>query len=100
MIDRKKLEKTIRSIIESEENLGEQAGGSGHLSNVSYTIDRIGTPFHDEENWSVLVVYTIVVETEFTVYPDRPPYERTYARTIIVDKEGNVVDKGKKTGVS
>ena len=73
----------IRSKIEADEKLGEFAGGSGHLSDISYTLDEISEPEKSGEGTIVRYKYTISITTEFTVYPDNPPYE--------YKKEGEIV---------
>ena len=87
MTNKEKIENLVRQKIEKDEKLGHQAGGSGHMSHVSYTIDSIETKDTDEEKIEISYKYTIVVETEFTYYPDNPPYEYLYEGKLIIDKK-------------
>ena len=83
MLTKEQIETAVQRQIEKDENLGDQAGGSGHMSYVSYTVDEIGDPVETDYGWEVDYKYTVVVTTEFTIEPDNPPY--TYP------KVGNVV---------
>ncbi len=97
-------ENTVRDIVDATirrtERLGDQAGGSGHVSFVSYTVDSIEPPRQvgtaGNEEWEIGFVYTKVIETEFTIYPDNPPYEERYRKTIVVDPSGRVLREGGK----
>lgn len=91
----KEIEILVKYKIESEEKLGDQAGGSGHLSHVSYTIDKIETKELDQDQLEILYKYTLIIETEFTYYPDNPPYEYYYEGKIIIDKN-NIESEIKK----
>ena len=88
MLNDKEIEKLVRQKIESEEELGEQAGGSGHLSYVSYRIDRIDTKKLSGGKLEITYKYILKVESEFTYLPDNPPYEYPYEKTMVVDKLG------------
>lgn len=91
MFSDEQIEKIIRKKIESEEKLGTHAGGSGHLNDISYNIDDIQEPVKCDEGWEVTYQYTIVVISEFTVWPDNPPHEHRNAKKIILDEKGNIV---------
>ncbi len=95
MFEEAELEEIVKRIIERDENLGDQVGSSGHLGNVSYEIKEIGTPEKVEsdsgEGWGVIYTYTIVIVTEFTIYPDNPPHEITYRKKIIIDEKGELI---------
>lgn len=86
---------TIRNIvsnqIEKDESLGEGVGGSGHLGYVDFQIDSIDEPRKVPEGWEITYRYTISITTEFTIYPDNPPQETGYQKTILVDEKGEVV---------
>ena len=88
MLSKEEIEKLICGKIEREEKLGNQAGGSGHLSFVEYDIDWIGKPVKTEEGFVIDYRYTLVITTEFTVEPDNPPY--TYP------KYGKIIIKSNK----
>ena len=87
MITREGLEKIIRSAIESEEKLGEQSGGSGHMGFIDYNIDKIDEPVLTEKGYTVAYSYTLIITTEFTYEPDNPPYRVPVSKSILVDKE-------------
>ncbi|KPK84592.1 MAG: hypothetical protein AMS27_09495 [Bacteroides sp. SM23_62_1] len=87
MISKEKIEKLICEKIELEEQLGDQAGGSGHLSFVEYDLEWIGKPQKTEEGYVVEYRYTLVISTEFTIYPDNPPYTYPKSGTIIIKTE-------------
>ncbi len=92
-------EETLRGIvsktIEKDEALGEGVGGSGHRGYVSYGLDEVGAPWRSIEEgvvrWEVTYRYTVFIETEFTYYPDNPPYETHYRKTIVLDVAGVIV---------
>jgi len=87
MITREELEKMIRSTIESEEKLGEQSSGSGHMGYIDYDIDKIGEPVLTEEGYAVSYSYTLIITTEFTYEPDNPPYRVPVSKSMLIDKE-------------
>jgi len=90
-----KLKNIVSAKINEDETLGEQAGGSGHLGYVEYEIDEICRPKKVEtdkgQGWEITYYYTIIVTTEFTIFPANPPYEYKYKKTIVVDDEGNII---------
>jgi hypothetical protein len=97
-------EKRLREILEAQiakdEKLGSQSGSSGHLGDVGYALDEIDEPVRRGEGWEVTYRYTIIVTTEFTIYPDNPPYEYGHEKTITLDEKGVVVSEGEKRLVS
>ena len=84
MLTKEQIEVAVRRQIKSDEKLGDQSGGSGHLGYVSYTIDEIGDAVGKDEGWEVVYKYTLVVTTEFTVEPDNPPYRYPKSGRIII----------------
>jgi len=92
MFSDEQIEDIVRRYIESKEKLGTHSGGSGHMSDISYNIDDISEPEDCEEGCSVTFQYTIVVISEFTVWPDNPPSEHRYAKKIIIDEKGNITE--------
>ncbi len=82
-------EEKIREIVEAEiqknEKLGDQGGGSGHISHVSFRIDDINSRSPDSNRIEISYSYTLMTETEFTYYPDNPPYETSCSAIIIVN---------------
>ena len=90
-----KLREIIEAKICKDEDLGDQVGGSGHLGHVSYEIDSISKPERVQTDtsvgWKVSYAYSLVVVTEFTYYPDNPPREYRYRKTVIIDDKGKVI---------
>jgi len=84
------IEKIVRQKIESDENLGSQAGGSGHLGHVSYEINKLNFEEVNDE-YVVEYDYTLYTETEFTYYPDNPPYESSYRKRLTLGLELNIL---------
>ena len=91
-----KLEELVTLQIEKEETLGVQKGSSDHIGHKSYTINEIGSSKQVDDGWEIPYIYTITVENEFTIYPDNPPHEYRYEKTIIVDDSGNVIRESEK----
>ena len=87
MITPEELEKIIRQKIESEEKLGEQSGGSGHMGYVDYDIEKIDEPVLTDEGYSVNYAYTLIITTEFTYEPDNPPYRVPVSKTLLIDRD-------------
>ena len=100
MITESKLKDIVKAKITQDEDLGDQAGGSGHLGHVSYLIDSIRKPERVQtdvgDEWKISYDYTLIVETEFTYYPDNPPREYKYRKTIIIDDDGEIISESPK----
>ena len=77
--------------IEKDVSPGEHVGGSGHLSQVDCRIDSVDEPRDVPEGWEVTYRYTVSVTTEFTIFPDNPPRENGYEKTIVVDENGDII---------
>jgi len=93
VISKEEVEKLIRSYIEKIENLGEQSGGSGHLSFTSYQLIEFDHKKINDDQVKARFTYIVVVDTEFTYYPDNPPYETEYEKKIVIDKEKNIISE-------
>jgi len=91
LFNKDEISKIVWKQIEKDESLGEQVGGSGHLSHISCTIDGVDEPKKVPEGWEVTYRYTVSITTEFTIYPDNPPRENGYEKTIVVDEKGDVI---------
>jgi hypothetical protein len=87
MISGAEIEKLVREKIACKEELGEQAGGSGHLGYVDYQLDSIGEPVLTEAGYRVDYRYTRIIVTEFTYEPDNPPYRYPVESYLIIDPE-------------
>ena len=83
MLSKNDIETIIRNQIESNEKIGEQSSGSGHLGFVSYTLDEYSTA-QKQNQIEIDYYYTLFVETEFTFYPDNPPMSYKRHKTLIV----------------
>ncbi len=86
MLSEAKLREIVEQDIRTHEKLGDQTGGSGHHAYTSYSIDKIEVPRKlddDAEKWIIEYSYTIIVETEFTYYPDNPPYEYEHEGRVL-----------------
>jgi len=97
------LKEIVDAQIRKDETLGEQAGGSGHLGYVEYEIDEISPPkmveTEEGQGWQLTYSYTLVVTTEFTYYPDNPPYEYKYRKTVVVDNKGELIKESPKEAI-
>jgi hypothetical protein len=102
MFSEKRLEDIVHDKIGQDEKLGDQVGGSGHMSFVSSSIDEIKKPekamIDGKDCWKIEYHYTVTVETEFTYYPDNPPYTYKYGKTIHVDDDGNLISESGREG--
>jgi len=90
-MDEQKVEQIVRNQIETIEKLGDQAGGSGHKGHITYRVDDIQTSLLEDGSTEVSYNYTLMVETEFTYYPDNPPYEIPVTGIIFLDPQGNII---------
>jgi hypothetical protein len=95
-----RLQEIIEAQIAKDEKLGSQSGGSGHLGEVGYVLDGVDEPVRRGEGWEVTYRYTTIITTEFTVYPDNPPYEYGHEKTITLDDEGKIISEGERRLVS
>ncbi len=85
------IREIVQRQIEAEEQLGAQAGGSGHLGHCGYTVDEVKTRRLADGQLQVIYRYTLFVETEFTCYPDNPPQEYPRQKTVVLDRNGQVI---------
>ncbi|MFC2118814.1 hypothetical protein ACFLTI_04645 [Bacteroidota bacterium] len=93
MLSKEKIKEIVISRINQDEKPGDQGGGSGHMSHVDCEINEISEPVKEDNNWKIVYKYTKYISTEFTYYPDNPPYEYPCTKEILLDKKGNVIDK-------
>ncbi len=91
MITKDEVEKIVRKHIEEIEKLGDQSGGSGHMSSTSYELNKIS--FNEYEDGCIHVDYSYItyVETEFTYYPDNPPHEYLHERIMVINKDMKII---------
>ena len=95
-----KIREIVWSQIEKDVSPGEQVGGSGHLSQVDCKIDNVYGPIQVPEGWEITYRYTVTITTEFTIYPDNPPWENIYEKTIVVDQKGDFIKISKSEIIS
>lgn len=88
-----KIREIIWKQIEQDENPGEHVGGSGHLGQIDCWISEIDKLKRVAEGWEITYRYKVSITTEFTVYPDNPPYETIYEKTIIINDAGEILVK-------
>jgi hypothetical protein len=86
------IRKIVWKQIEKDVSPGEHVGGSGHLGHVDCKIDGVDEPRKVSEGWEITYRYTVSVTTEFTIYPDNPPWENGYEKTIVVDEKGDFIN--------
>jgi hypothetical protein len=67
--------------------VGENTGGSGHLSLKTLVIEKIEIQ-EKADNLTASIICTIIIETEFTLDPDNPPYYNKYQYELKLDNNG------------
>lgn len=83
----------IKQKIESDENLGQQSGGSGQIGFVSYEIKDYKTRPVSPDQLEITYNYYKYIETEFTYYPDNPPMHYLITKTILVGLDKKIISK-------
>jgi hypothetical protein len=103
VLPKSKIEKIVTRVITHDEKLGNNVGGSGHRGYTSFVINTLGNParkqYKGKDAWELTYNYTIIIETEFTYYPDNPPREYKYQKTLIIDQNGRVLKELPKKAV-
>ena len=103
MLPKSKIEKIVTRVITHDEKLGHNVGGSGHSGYTSFVINSLGNPgkrqFKSRNAWEITYDYTITIETEFTYYPDNPPKEYRYKKTILIDQDGHILKEFSKKSI-
>lgn len=97
MFTEKEILEIIKQKIEIDENLSQQSGGSGHLGFVSYKIMDYQKRLIQPDQLEISYHYCIVVETEFTYYPDNPPMEYHFKNVIMVNKDKEILSENKQS---
>ena len=90
-------EELIRKKIDEDENTGEQAGGSGHLSDISYHLDYISLKAGDDGVVEACYFYTLSVCSEFTMYPSNPPRVYRYRKSVWINHNRELLRETEKT---
>jgi len=96
MLLEKEILEIIKKKIESDEKLGHQSGGSGHMGYVSYEIKDYKTRQINPDQLEISYHYCLYVETEFTYYPDNPPMEYHHKKVIVVNRDKDIISENKK----
>ncbi|MBU0476165.1 MAG: hypothetical protein KKF62_18620 [Bacteroidetes bacterium] len=91
MFTKEEIEELVKAKIESDEKLGEQTAGSGHLSYVSYKLMDFSSKEMPDNNLQIDYNYSTFVETEFTYEPDNPPYEYNHKKRIFITSEKVII---------
>lgn len=92
MFTEEELQEIVKKKIETDEKLGTQAGGSGHLAYKYFALNKLTAKQLTEDKLEIRYSYTVYVETEFTYYPDNPPMEYPNSGVMVVDKNKNILD--------
>lgn len=94
MLSQEQIVQLVRDKIISEVNPGDHAGSSGHLGNRQLEITWIHAS-RLETSWKAEGEYIVTTETEFTIYPDNPPYEEHYKIQMILNDSGDILNETK-----
>ncbi len=96
------VEDIVKNFIRTQEDIGKRSGGSGHSGYINFSLEMVSEPrqitFEGEKCWEIEFVYILVVETEFTYYPDNPPSEYSYQQTITITDDKKIVHTSEKEG--
>lgn len=87
--------KVIKHVIDKDEKIGYNTGGSGHSAYKSYKIENFKTQWISDIKCEIHYSYTVYVETEFTYYPDNPPERYQRSRIITINSDGKVIEASK-----
>ena len=92
-MDSSLLNQLIWNQINLRHKLGEGTGGSGHLGNVSASIEDVQELKSNKKELDLEVTYqySIHVESEFTVYGENEPVADIYEHLLLI-KNGQVVE--------
>ncbi|PLX06139.1 MAG: hypothetical protein C0596_16780 [Marinilabiliales bacterium] len=96
MIKQDKIKEIILQYLNKEEEAGNSSGGSGHMAFKSVgSIEIIDTIFQKIQT-QIIFKYRVTIETEFTYYPDNPPYFYDYKQSILINDCGEILNTGEK----
>jgi len=82
-----KIREQVAHKIAKTHQLGYKSGGSGHLGHISFEIDKIEEPQQTDKGWLVDYEYTLIIETEFTYYPDNPPHTEPHIGQLYLKED-------------
>lgn len=100
MFDEQKLEKSIRNYVNNRRQLGQNAGGSGHIGYKSLSdfklIEVNQKRFKGNDVNEAIITYSIITESEFSYATEEDDgmedfYTSHYMERIIVDKDYNII---------
>jgi hypothetical protein len=91
MFTEEEILEIIKKKISEDESLGEKNAGSGHSGFVDYDINLYDTKQLSEDTIEIKYHYHLVVESEFTSYPDNPPMEYPRLKLIVVNKDRKIL---------
>ncbi|MCB9235483.1 MAG: hypothetical protein H6581_27755 [Bacteroidia bacterium] len=91
MLSKSRIEEVVREWIHLKEETSHQTPAHGHPTEKSYTLKHIHIPEETPRGWKVKFDYSLYVTTEFTVYPDHPPYEYPCIGELELDQDGFIV---------
>lgn len=89
-------EAIIRKKIDLDEETGEQAGGSGHVSEVASHLDYISLKTDETGLVEAIYFYTLIVCSEFTMHPSNPPKVYRYRKTIWINPGKGILRESEK----
>ena len=93
----KEIKTIIEGLILRDEKMGEQAAGSGHLAYKDFSINDIQILCQEAGGPTrVIYDYTLSTVSEFTVYPDNPPFEERFRKEILLNSAGEIISESKK----
>lgn len=98
MFTNEEVENIVKSYIEQVEKIGYQSGGSGHMGFVSYDLREFNFVEISEEQIKITFKYIVIVETEFTYYPDNPSQETEYEKEIIINNKKEIISERTLSG--
>lgn len=96
MLARKTIIEIIRNWLETDECAEAKAGGSGHLSDIGIYIEKLVTKLDKNQMIFVEVEYKVIVDSEFTYYPDNPPKGYKYYKSFLINELGDILSETDK----
>jgi hypothetical protein len=89
MIDERIINNVISLVLNHDVKPGDHAGGSGHLSYVSYTIKEVIKEDVHDNILKIKCLYDTIIVTEFTLEPHNPPYIYNHEKKIMLIEYNN-----------
>ena len=86
-MERQHIEKIIWEIINENHELGDQVGGSGHKATIYANLLDLSTEESEDDVLKVTFQYSIIRESEFTVYSEDADPEDIYEQTITIKNQ-------------